>query len=396
MEDNTSTAKILIVDDNPKNIQVVGNILSENKFQIGFALSGQKAIEILNNSPDYDLILLDINMPSMNGFETCEILRNDPKFADLPIIFLTALNDSDDIVKGFKSGAQDYISKPFNASELVARVKTHIELKQSKDRLRDINKWLNDKVNEKTIELQNANKKLELQNRELEELDETKSEFLKIISHEIRTPLNGIIGFIDILKDELNNTELGEFLKYLDISAKRLERFANISLYITDLKTKRVNIPYEYINIYDTIINIKGRMDYIIIDKNLTFNLDNLDKDLSIYGVKIYIIACLESIINNAANYTKQNTAISIFTETNEEEISIRIQDQGPGFNEKSQKSLFKLFSSGQPHIDKSEGLGLAMAKLIMNLHNGSITANNLIQGGAEITLKLSIKNQQQ
>jgi len=131
IEDN-SKALILIVDDLPQNLQVLGSILRKNKYQIAVATNGQQAIDILKNiSPD--LILLDVMMPGIDGHEVCRRLKKQDSTKDISIIFLTAKSETDDIVKGFELGAVDYITKPFNATELLARVRTHIELKKNRD-----------------------------------------------------------------------------------------------------------------------------------------------------------------------------------------------------------------------------------------------------------------------
>jgi len=123
---------ILIVDDSPKNIQVLGNVLGKAGYEISFATSGKQAFSIID-SVQPDLILLDIMMPEIDGYKVCEKLKSKSETKDIPIIFLTVKTDSEDIVKGFKSGAVDFISKPFSYVELLARVKTHIDLKLAKD-----------------------------------------------------------------------------------------------------------------------------------------------------------------------------------------------------------------------------------------------------------------------
>lgn len=125
---------ILIVDDTSKNIQVVASILNEEGYSLGFATDGQKALKAVEEK-NYDLILLDIMMPIMDGFETCVRLKANPKTVNIPIIFLTAKTEEESISKGFELGGVDYVTKPFNKSELLARVKTHLELKDYKDNL---------------------------------------------------------------------------------------------------------------------------------------------------------------------------------------------------------------------------------------------------------------------
>lgn len=157
-------ARILIVDDNPKNLQVLGSILKNVNLKSGFALNGMDAINMLNKTP-FDLILLDVNMPGIDGFETCKQIRMDPKFVLIPIIFLTAEVDPDSIVRGLETGGQDYITKPFNPEELIARVNTQLELKWSREQLKSMNSLLEQKIIDRTLELQDANTKLEAANK---------------------------------------------------------------------------------------------------------------------------------------------------------------------------------------------------------------------------------------
>ncbi len=134
VDTKSSEQKILIVDDIPKNLQILGNILDAKGFDICFATNGKQALQLAeNNMPD--LILLDISMPEMDGFEVCEKIKTSPAMSNIPIIFLTAYTDTDSIVKAFKAGGQDYITKPFNPAELMARVNTHLELKNKRERI---------------------------------------------------------------------------------------------------------------------------------------------------------------------------------------------------------------------------------------------------------------------
>jgi two-component system sensor histidine kinase/response regulator len=150
---------ILMVDDNPKNLQLLGNTLRNEGYQLEFATNGPTALAWLDKK-NFDLVLLDIMMPDMSGFEVCEKLRLNPKNEDLPVIFLTAKTEKESIIQGFKLGGQDYITKPFDTAELLARVRMQLELRFSKEQLKNINQILEEKVKERTQQLQEANEKL--------------------------------------------------------------------------------------------------------------------------------------------------------------------------------------------------------------------------------------------
>jgi two-component system sensor histidine kinase/response regulator len=146
MDKITSTASIiLLVDDNPQNLQVLGKLLQEEKYKIEFALDGKSTLEWLKNK-QFDLILLDLNMPGMNGFEVCKRIRSDTGMYEVPIIFLSAESERESILKGFEVGAQDYVTKPFDSRELLARVKTQLDLKSKTEKLEKINAWLGKKI----------------------------------------------------------------------------------------------------------------------------------------------------------------------------------------------------------------------------------------------------------
>ena len=169
MEKNEN--KILIVDDVALNIQVVANILKPEGYQINFAQSGKKAIELAEND-QFDLILLDIMMPEMDGYQVCEIIKQMEQYKNIPIIFLTAKTEIDSITKAFQLGGIDYIIKPFNKEELVARVKTHTFLKNS-------------------VEI------ITKQNQELKELNATKDKLFSIIAHDLKNPFHYMINSLD-------------------------------------------------------------------------------------------------------------------------------------------------------------------------------------------------------
>ena len=160
MEDIKNSAfTILVVDDNPKNVQLMGSILRDIGYEIEFALDGEKALAWLTKKK-FDLILLDIMMPGISGFEVCKKIREKPGFNDLPIIFLSAKTDKESILEGFDLGAQDYVSKPFDTMELLARVETHLEIRYSRERLKNMNMILEQKVLERTKQLEKSNENL--------------------------------------------------------------------------------------------------------------------------------------------------------------------------------------------------------------------------------------------
>ncbi|MBI9033352.1 MAG: hybrid sensor histidine kinase/response regulator, partial [Bacteroidales bacterium] len=247
---------ILIVDDIPENLQVLGSILDNHGYTISFAQNGKEAIEQAEEIK-FDLILCDVMMPVMDGFQAADHLKANKATKDIPIIFLTAKNDRESIIEGFTHGASDYVTKPFDANELMARVQTHLLLKYQADQLAKINVILEKKVQERTLQLVNANEKLELAYSELSILDQAKNNFLQLISHELRTPLNAIVGSISLMEDLVDQYD--DLLEYFDLlrsGVERLEKFSSTALLITQLSSGAFTFRTEIIHVKLTLNEI--------------------------------------------------------------------------------------------------------------------------------------------
>jgi two-component system sensor histidine kinase/response regulator len=349
-----SNSKLLLVDDEPLNLKLYDKMLKDFNFQVIAAANGQECIEKVNEHFP-DLILMDWNMPVMDGIEALEILKKDEVTKDIPVLMITGvMTSSEDLAFAMSVGAIDFLKKPFDKRELLARVKTHLELKYAKDQLRLLNEQLELKVQERTRELWDSNSKLEAANSELETLDKAKSDFLRIISHEIRTPLNGIIGFIGLLKDELIDSKLYEMIDYLEISAERLEHFSMISLRITELRTKKQLVTKEFININTIIEQTKDKLSMQIGDKKISVLVEGALKKSCIYGEPELVKFCFESIMKNAIYYSPNGSEVTIRINSDNDRTVCSFIDQGKGFTPIALKCLFQMFAPGEPHIENN------------------------------------------
>ncbi|NQU33155.1 MAG: hybrid sensor histidine kinase/response regulator [Bacteroidetes bacterium] len=379
--------KILIVDDNPKNIQLLAKLLSDNGYSIETVMSGAEALFWINED-NFDLVLLDIMMPEMDGFEVCDKIKANPENSDLPVIFLTAKTDVESLTTAFEKGGWDYLTKPFNSEELLARVRTHIDLKKAKERLKDVNQWLEAKVGERTKELKKSNKELAQAKAELELLDNAKNEFLKILSHEIRTPLNGIMGGLELLKLVELPKETEDFIYMLDESISRLEAFSIKALDISQIRIKGADviIPDQIFALHMVNDCIDGLIEKIE-EKKITIVLTGIPDTLFFIGDKYFIKKCFSNILSNSINFSPENGKVTIDTIDENGKVSFIIKDNGPGFPAVVQNTIFNPFVLGEDHMDKFTGLGLNLVKLIMEIHSGDISISNGTDGGAIVSL---------
>jgi len=385
--DNLFDNTILIVDDTPENIDILVDLLEDFEKQI--AINGVDALETAWEGDPPDLILLDIMMPEMDGYEVCEKLRANEKTKNIPIIFLTAKTEKDDIVKGFEVGGQDYITKPFDARELMERVKTQLELKSQREILKNMNVVLEEKVQERTAELKESNKNLDKANKQLLTLDEAKNQFLMLISHEIRTPLNGIVGSAYFLNDMIDDPDLRDFLDMLKESVDRLDKFSKTALEITQMQTVGKDLKKVSININTVIEKIVEAAISNANERQLTISTTYSEKD-EIFGIENYFTRTIEELIGNAIKFSHENTNIKITTYVEDGKLKFSVSDTGEVIPQEKINEIIKPFGLGKDHYDKNVGLGLTYVQTFLDINNASMEIKSSVEK-TEITLIFDI-----
>jgi len=387
MEDFLINKTILIVDDTPENIDVLNGLLTNFKRKI--ATNGERALKLaLTNSPP-DLILLDIMMPEMDGYEVCRKLRLDKRTVDVPVIFLTAKTAKEDVVKGFEAGGQDYVTKPFDVHELMERVKTQLQLAHQKELLKNMNVILEQKVDERTAQLNESNKNLDEANKKLLGLDDAKNQFLMLISHEIRTPLNGIVGSAYFLKDMIEDPELLEFLDMLKESVDRLDKFSQTALEITQMQTMGDDIKRTAIDFNSKIKNIIESNIENANNKQLTISPEYCE-DVELQCVEDYFTRAIEELISNAIKFSNDGTDIKIQTLIVDDKLKISISDTGEVIALEKIEEIIKPFGLGKAHYDKNVGLGLTYIQTFLDIHDASMEIKSNIDE-TKITLTLNL-----
>jgi len=386
----TDTQTVMLVDDSSDNLGLLNDILSPY-YNILIANDGIKALEFLQSSPQKpDLILLDIVMPGLDGFEVCRRLKANPSTAEIPIIFITGLVEREQIIHGFQAGAQDYVTKPFYPKELLARVKTHIDLKRRNEELKVLNATLEQRVELKTKQIRKTNKKLKELNKALDKankqlltLDKAKSRFIQIISHEIRTPLTGILGFTELLQKSLKDDQYTQYLNALKESVLRLEEFSEKALFISNLMTGLVkpvlaNLPLK--NLIETTLE---HFRETIAQKRLK-TINSISPSFNVKGDTDLTQLSLYNVLDNAVKFSEPDQKIIIRPFKKQ---SIEIINTGSRFSEEALQNIFELFSYGYEPIDQNFGLGLAITKMVVELQGGQVEALNLPAGHACLRL---------
>ncbi len=370
-------ALVLVVDDIPRNLQVLSTILDNEGFDITFASNGKQAIEVANSAMP-DLILLDVMMPEMSGFEACQILKSMDKTKHIPIIFITGRSDTESIVEGFQAGAVDYVTKPFNTVEMISRIKTHLELKLSKDKILE------------------SNKKLDRYRFELEQVIQSKDKFFSIIAHDLRGPFSGFIGLTSMLiedYEELNKEEIITISNSMNSSAKQLyELLENL---LEWSRSQMGKIEYNPINIDLSSISVKvlSLIEANAKEKNITL-LNTVLENTYVFADSNMLNTILRNLISNAIKFTELNGTITLSAEVNDNICLVSVSDTGIGMTEEAISKIFKIdtkYTTLGTNNERGTGLGLVLCKELIENQGGTINVSSTLGKGTTFTISLPI-----
>ena len=374
---------ILIVDDNLNNLRIAVDILMAEDFRISTARNGQEALSVINKTP-VDLILLDINMPDMNGFEVIVKIKENKQYKNTPVLFVTSHNDEVYLEKAFAAGCVDFIAKPYRPTEFLARIKTHLSLTNHKNKLEVI-------VKEQTAELEETVKELTLSRK-------AKDDFISVMSHELRTPLSGIMGMIELLKVPELSQNKDEFLADLESSATKLS-----SLISDILDFSTIDAPAKLHESPSNPAHLIEQLELMVANRltnNINFNLmvtDDLPEEIIIDFPSI--LKALEGVVDNAFKFTQEgNVSINVsFNKLSKEngEISFLVSDNGPGIDNEFHQKIFEKFyqvDSGVSRLFEGTGLGLAITKKICDTLNGAIHVDSAPGKGSTFSFTFPVK----
>ncbi|MCO5251979.1 MAG: hybrid sensor histidine kinase/response regulator [Candidatus Kapabacteria bacterium] len=370
--ENGEKPLILIIDDSKENLHFLCDIFVEYRKSV--TVSGIEGIK-LASSLKPDLILLDILMPEINGFDVCRAIKENPDNIDIPIIFLSGKTKLEDIVKGLKLGAVDYVTKPFEQEELKVRVKTNLELKASKDMIKR-------------------------QSKKLAQLNDDLRHFLAIATHDLKNSLLVIQGFTKLLIEryqKFSDVEKMDLLSDIAVTGETMYKIIMNLSYVTRLEEGKVQ---PYFTEFDINYLLDDSINYfkeIAKAKNININYINKIKQLSVYQDLSLIKECIDNLLSNAIKFSPMQSQITVIAYSESINKNMRqmfvveVEDEGPGIKEEEQPLLFKKFarlSSQATNHEITTGLGLAITKMIVELLNGEVSYISQHSKGSKFVLK--------
>lgn len=355
---------ILAVDDERANLMLLERLLREH-YRVISVTSGEQALGMLVQAP-FDLVLLDVMMPIMNGLETLRHIRSNPDSGDVPIVLISALSDTKSISEGLEAGANDYITKPIDADVTLARVQTQILLKQ-----------LNDQRKQTINELRAA--------------QETKNRLIRIASHDLKGPLNNIRMANMLMKRYLENVpDSAELIEATEASLDTMHMVIKDFLDTAALETAVLDLNVEGLRMLDSINDVTAEHRVNAVRKNITVEIGETEGVIRADHARFQ--QCLGNLVSNAIKYGPANSNVRIWTECQPGSVTVCVADQGAGIPADEQHKLFTQFGKLSPRPtggEASTGMGLWIVKHLVNLQGGEVGMVAPPEGGSLFWIRM-------
>ncbi|MEA5476307.1 hybrid sensor histidine kinase/response regulator [Pseudanabaena galeata UHCC 0370] len=393
-------ASILIVDDTIYNIQLLSLMLIRQGYKVQQATSGLEALDKVNEQLP-DIILLDIRMPDLNGYEVCTRLKTNPATKDIPIIFISSIEEPSEKVEAFSVGGVDYISKPFQLIEVLARIETHLRLCS-----------LQKKLQEQNEQLQLSAEVLSRSLKHERELSQMKTDFISVVSHEFRTPLTTIQSASELLEYyEWTKQEQVEQLHQIQSEVKHMTALMEDVLFLSRSNTNKAKltlIQFDLLSFCSQILRQMQRtfaQDYTlnssiyISSSNISIENLHFQNDLPTLIVKMdekLLRQILTNLLTNAIKYSPQNKIVDFQLTVQQDHAIFTISDHGIGIPDEDLEHLFGAFHRGKNvGILPGTGLGLSIVKKCVDIHGGSISVESKLDIGTKFTVVLPISDEE-
>ncbi len=353
------TPIILIIDDEPDNFDVIDNLLANEGYELGYVSNVKQTLKLLETSQP-DVILLDVMMPEINGIEFCKLFKANPQWSHIPVIMVTALSGKEDLSQCLEAGADDFISKPVDGTELRARVRSMLRIKQQYDRIQTLLQLREDMVN--------------------------------MIVHDLRNPLTGIVLSTALLKKSgLSPEKKEKKIQQIEASTAKLQLMIDSLLMMAKLESGKMMLNFTTIDLGELCTSVIQDFELIAHQKNIT-----IVPDLPALGGNVSVDAfifrrVIDNLLSNAIKFSPSETPILLQAKYLENGgATVKLIDSGPGVTEKTRKTLFEKYEIGTIREGVSQiGLGLAFCKIAIEAHGGSISLEDHHPKGSIFTIHI-------
>jgi two-component system sensor histidine kinase/response regulator len=377
MTQTDNTATILIVDDNPVNLEMLFQYFAHSAFKTLVAQDGESALLQLEQTRS-DLILLDILMPGIDGFETCRQLKANESTQDIPVIFMTALSATADKVKGFEVGGVDYITKPFQYEEVMARVNAHLTIRRQQQQLQEQTALLEEK------------------NAQLKALNANKDKFFSIIAHDLKSPFAGLVVVANLIKENIERWSKNEIKRSADQLQKSVDNlYALIENLLTWSRFQQGAMEYtpQFVDFQFIIARNAALLIQNARQKQITLR-NSVQEQIPVF-IDVNMIDVVRNLLSNAIKFTKASGTVEISATHDENTIKVAISDTGIGIPEKSLPDLFRIDAKTRQVGTAGEqgtGLGLILCKEFVKKHAGKIWVESEVGRGSTFWFTLPKK----
>ena len=352
---------VIVVDDTPANLQLLTGMLKERGYKVRPVPSGKLALQAAKNDPP-DLILLDIMMPEMDGYQVCERLKADEKLREIPVIFISALNETMDKVRAFGVGGVDYVTKPFQFEEVNARVSTHLELQRQRSKLKE-------------------------NYEQLRSLEGLRDNLVHMIVHDLRSPLTGISGFLDLAlaHEKETLTEDGfEYLQTAKRSTKAVIDMVSAVLDVSKIEAGEMKLHLVECDLVRMAADLMSGMQSLKEEREMS--LDAPPPPVTVVADGDLLLRVIQNLLGNALKFTPSDGWIRLGIEPDENRVRVTVRDNGPGIPAEYRERIFEKFGQVEARANgqkRSTGLGLTFCKLAVEAHGGSIGVESEIGKGS-------------
>lgn len=359
---------VLIVDDNKENLKVVSNYLKREGYEIALSLNAENAYSVLENH-EIDLVLLDVMMPGEDGYTFCRRIKKEDRFKEIPVIFLTAMSDTENLVEGFKAGGVDYITKPFRKEELLARVKSHVELSKAK-------------------------KSIIAQANLIQQINMTRDRMYSVISHDIKAPFANISMMISMISEgylETDSEDFREILANLNYSTKETYALLENLLNWTRSQTGKLECVKEKVSLLDLVESSLSFIRLNAENKNISIDVA-IDDNLMLNADPNMMKSVIRNLLSNAVKFTDRNGQIFLTGDRDSDgTVIFTIRDTGVGIPKDRLDTLFSrniFVSSSGTSNEKGSGLGLHLVRDFSEANNGTVDVISEPDKGTTFILK--------